>query len=460
MTQNGKQQLTRRRFGQMAVSLGGSAALPGWSRSFALQAQDVAPKVLVGGANSLRAHAEARGLLYGVAVDPALLDVEGLASGETKDRYTLLVLTQADILVAENAMKWASLRPTADKFDFSLADRFMTFAGQTGKRVRGHNLCWHEALPPWFKDVANKDNARQMLEAHIRTVAGRYRGQIHSWDVVNEAVNPADDRLDGLRKSPWLELIGPDYLELAFKVTAEADPQAKLVYNEFGIELDTPEQTVKRGQVLLLVRRLKARGIPIHAVGVQSHLQADGPQPGPGLVKFVQEIARLGLAVYITEMDVNTRNVPGGPDEQDTAVSKVYTDYLGQMLAQPNVPVLLNWGITGATSWLNATNATGNQRKDGSPQRPLPFDDKLKPTPVFLALRAALDAAQPAAAPAAVPASVAPNPAADQPTLPPGPPLAVPTPNVPPQPTPQRLYEPFPVQGSPIPPPSPSGAAY
>ncbi len=460
MTQNGWQVLTRRQFGRMAVSLGAGVTLPGWSKSFAVQAPDGAPRVLVGGTNSLRAHAEARGLLYGVAVDPALLDVDGLASGETKDRYTLLVLTQADILVAENAMKWASLRPTADKFDFSLADRLVSFAGQTGKRVRGHNLCWHEALPPWFKDVANKDNARQMLEAHIRTVAGRYRGQIHSWDVVNEAVNPADDRLDGLRKSPWLELVGPDYVEFAFKIAAEADPQAKLVYNEFGIELDTPEQIEKRGQVLLLVRRLKARGIPIHAVGVQSHLPADGPQPGPGLVKFIQEIAKLGLDVYITEMDVNTRNVPGGPDEQDAAVSQVYTNYLGQVLAQPNVPLLLNWGITSAHTWLNETSAAQNQRKDGSAQRPLPFDDKLKPTSVFLALRAALDAAQPAQAPAPVPASAAPRPASDQPTIPPGPPLVVPTPDVAPKPTPQRLYEPFPVQGSPIPQPSPSGAGY
>jgi len=453
MTQNRRRVLTRRQFGRMAMSLGATSTLPGWLRPFTGQAQDAAPGVLVGGANSLRAHAEARGLLYGVAVDPALLDVEGLATGETKDRITLLVLTQADILVAENAMKWSSLRPTADKFDFSLADRLMTFAGQAGKRVRGHNLCWHEALPTWFKDVANKDNARQMLEAHIRTVAGRYRGQIHSWDVVNEAVNPADNRPDGLRNSPWLELIGSDYVELAFKVAAEADPQAKLVYNEFGIELDTPEQVDKRGQVLLFVRRLKARAVPIHAVGVQSHLQADGPQSGPGLVKFIQEIAKLGLDVYITEMDVNTRNVPGGPDEQDAAVSKVYTSYLGQVLVQPNVPVLLNWGIASATSWLNQTNDPQNQRQDGSPQRPLPFDDKLKPTPVFLALRAALDAAQAAQAPA-----VAPPPAAAQPAIPPGPPLVVPTPNVAPPSAPERLYEPFPVKGSPIPQPSPSGA--
>lgn len=453
MTQSGKGPLTRRQFGRFALSLGAASTLSGWMRASAIQTPEpaLAPRVLVGGANSLRAHAEARGLLYGVAVDPALLDVEGMAAGETRDRYTLLVATQADILVAENAMKWAGLRPTADKFDFSLADRMMLFAGQTGKRVRGHNLCWHEGLPPWFKDSATKDNARQMLVAHIRTVAGRYRGQIHSWDVVNEAVEPADDRLDGLRKSPWLELVGPDYIELAFNTAAEADPQAKLTYNEFGIELDIPEQTEKRTQVLLLLRRLKARGVRIDAVGVQSHLQADGPQPGAGLVKFIEEVAKLGLEVFITEMDVNTRNVAGGPDQQDAAVALVYTNYLGLVLAQPTVRVLLTWGFTNAHSWLNNGMDPSNQRRDGSPQRPLPFDDKLKPTPVFLALRAALDKAQPAPSPAAarteVPPSAAPSPAAPP----------TPTPNTPPPAAPVRLYEPFSVKGSPPAQPSSSG---
>jgi len=117
---------------------------------------------------------------------------------------------------------------------------------------------------------------------------------MHSWDVVNEAVEPADARPDGLRKSPWLDLIGPEYIELAFQTAAKADPQAKLTYNDYGIELDTQEHIVKRGQVLLLLRRLKARGVPLHAVGVQSHLQADGPQPGAGLLAFIREAASWG----------------------------------------------------------------------------------------------------------------------------------------------------------------------
>jgi endo-1,4-beta-xylanase len=343
----------------------------------------------------LRAHAAARGLLYGAAVIPALLDVDGIAAGRATDGYTQLVAGQAGIVVAENAMKWKELRPAADTFDFSQADRLVRFAGIAGQRVRGHNLCWHEGLPDWFKTTATKDNARRLLTQHIEIVVGRYRGQIHSWDVVNEAVEPAEGRPDALRKTPWLELIGPDYLELAFQAAAAADPQAKLTYNDYGIELDTPEQEVKRGQVLLLLRRFKARGVPIHAVGVQSHLEADGPQPGAGLQEFIREAAKLDLEVYVTEMDVNTHRLAGGPELQDAAVAAVYRSYLDMVLAEPNVPVVLTWGITSAHSWINETDQPWARRKDGARQRPLPFDDDLKPTPAFLALRAALDDARP-----------------------------------------------------------------
>jgi endo-1,4-beta-xylanase len=380
--------------------------------------------------------------LYGAAVVPELLDVDGAAAGGTTDGYTRLVQSQANILVAENAMKWGPLRPTPQSFDFAPADRLLRFAAITGDRVRGHNLCWHEQLPGWFASTANKDNARKLLVEHIQTVAGRYRGQIHSWDVVNEAVNPKDGRADGLRKSPWLELVGPEYIEVAFETAASADPAAKLTYNDYDIELDTPEQIEKRGQVMLLLRRLKARGIPIHAVGVQSHLKADGPQPGTGLVEFVRQAGKMGLEVFITEMDVNTRGIAGGPEMQDAAVARVYRNYLGMMLAEPNVPVALTWGITSAHSWLNQSRQPWAQRPDGSRQRPLPFDDDLQPTAAFAAIRDAIDGARPAGAtPGAIPGAI---------------------PAVAPASDPGSLYKPFPVQGSPtsqpgapVPPPEP-----
>lgn len=393
MAETGNPEMTRRQFGRAALALGTAAALPGWLRA----QQNAAPaaSVSVSGPDSLRAHAAARGLLYGTAVNPALLDVDGVAAGNASDGYTLLIKEQAGIVVAEGAMKWAALRPGPSIFDFTMADKLMRFAGLAGQRVRGHNLCWHEALPSWFKSTVNESNARTHLTQHIQAVAGRYRGQIHSWDVVNEAINPGDGRPDGLRKTPWLELIGPDYIELAFRTAADADPHARLTYNDYGIELDTPEQTRKRELVLQLLRRFKDNRVPIHAVGVQSHIQADGPQPGAGLQRFIHEAARMGLEVYVTEMDVNTRSVAGGPEAQDAAVAQVYRDYLSIVLAEPNVPIALTWGITDAHSWLNEINEPWAKRQDGSLQRPLPFNDDLKPTPAFLALRAALDSAPP-----------------------------------------------------------------
>lgn len=417
---------TRRQVGKAALNLTGAAALPRWL--FAIQAGTDA------GTESLRAHAAAHGLLYGAAVVPELLDVDGFASGTTADGYTRLVAEQANIVVGENAMKWHALRPTATTFDFTQADKLMRFAALAGQRVRGHNLCWHESIPGWFQSTATKENARALLVNHIQTVAGRYRGRIQSWDVVNEAVNPKDGRGDGLRKTPWLELIGPEYLELAFITAAQADPEAKLTYNDYGIELDTPEESAKRAYVLMLLRRFKARGVPIHAVGIQSHLQADGPQPGVGLISFIREARAMGLEAYVTELDVNTHKLPGGPELQDAAVAQVYKTYLGKVLAEPNLLAVLTWGITSAHSWISQSRQPWAMRPDGARQRPLPFDDELRPTPAFYALRDAIDTAKPLAA---------------QPI---GPPTAPAT-------KPEDLYKPFTVPGSPAAPTNPQGAS-
>jgi len=398
LTRTRTSHLTRREFLRTASAAGVIAAglLP--ARMHALQAagetKDAAP-IDDSGTNSLRSHAASHRLLFGAAVVPQLLDVEGIAAGKTTDPYTLLFAAQANILVAENAMKWGGLRPAADKFDFTQADKLMRFASLAGQRVRGHNLCWHESIPGWLKATATKDNARQLLTQHIETVAGHFRGQLHSWDVVNEAINPPDGLPDGLRKTMWLDLIGPDYIELAFRTAAAADPQAKLTYNDYNIELDTPAQVAKRDAVLALLRRFKAKGVPIHAVGVQSHLEATGPQPGAGLQKFIREAAKMDLEVFVTEMDVNTHAVVGGPDAQDAAVAAVYRDYLGLVLAEPNVPITLTWGLTSKNTWLNQTHGSQSRRPDGTRERPLPFDDDLQPAPAFLALREAIDTSHP-----------------------------------------------------------------
>ena len=346
----------------------------------------------VNGPRSLRAAAAAHGLLVGCAVNPSKLDGE--------PDYAKTVAEQANIVVAENAMKWAALRPAPDQFDFRGADDIMVFALTHDQRVRGHNLCWHEALPAWFATTVNRDNATHYLTQHITTVAGRYAGKIHSWDVVNEAVDVKSGRPDGLRSSPWLELIGPGYIELAFRTARAADGHALLTYNDYGIELDTPDQIDKRGQVLMLVRRLRARGVPIDVVGVQSHLTAGDPLPGEGLLRFVRELASMGLQVFITEMDVNDRNLPEAVEQRDAAVAAVYRSYLEMMLAEPNVNVALTWGITDRYTWLSGAK---HGRPDGRPERPLPFDYDYQPAPAFFAERAAIDTRRKAVLPSVDP---------------------------------------------------------
>jgi endo-1,4-beta-xylanase len=420
---------TRRDLMRGSLAAAAAGAIPGWARAF--DSRDF--HLDVTGPASLRAHAQARGLLFGVAVDPSRRDLDGFAAGNTSDPYTQLVATQAGIVVAENCMKWASMRPSPDSFDFTQADRFMRFAALAGQRVRGHNLCWHEQLPAWFKTTATKENAAKLLTDHIKAVAGRYRGQVHSWDVVNEAVEIKDGRPDCLRNSPWLALIGPDYIELAFKTAAETDPGAKLTYNEYGIELDNPDDSAKRGQVLLLLRRLKARNIPIHAVGIQAHLSASLQPAGAGLRSFIREARTLGLEVYVTELDVNTRLVDGGPETQDAAVAEVYRDFLGLVLPEPNVAAALLWGITDAYTWLNSIHADWTRRKDGSPQRPLPFDEKFNPTPAFVAVRSAIDQSRP--------------------------PIQAATPPTPPDQDPDYLYRTFRVEGSTSSKPAPTQSA-
>jgi endo-1,4-beta-xylanase len=304
------------------------------------------------------------------------------------------VAEQANILVAENAMKWEALRPTPEKFDFRAADALMDFASQHGQKVRGHNLCWHESLPGWFAGTVTKDNARRFLTEHIQTVAGRYSGRIHSWDVVNEAVDVKSGRPDGLRKTPWLEMIGPDYLDLAYRTAHEADPHALLTYNDYGIETDAPDEAAKRERVLQLVRGFRARGVPIDAVGVQSHLSATGPVPGRGLREFVRELRGMNMQVFVTELDVNESKLQSSVKERDQVIAKIYGDYAVMMLGESNVRALLTWGITDRYTWLNGKKSA---RADREPQRSLPLDADYQPTPAFFALREAIRRSAPRA---------------------------------------------------------------
>ena len=336
----------------------------------------------VAGLNSLKAHAANAHMLFGFAVDVKRL--------RTDEAYRALVQQQCSIMVTENAMKWRALRPAIDRYFFDDADMVVQFANSHRIKLRGHTLCWHESLPDWFASQATTENARQLLRDHIRTVAGRYAGRVHSWDVVNEAIDVKDGRPDGMRTSPWLRLVGTDYVETAFRVARDADPAALLTYNDYGIEADSEDAERKRAAVLLLLRRMKQRNVPIDAVGIQSHLEAGpGYSYGIGLQKFVQSCKEMALEVFVTELDVNDRHLGPAVDARDLAVAERYRTYLDLLLRNAAVNAVLTWGVCDAQTWLNSEKFA---RKDGIPQRPLLFDDHMRAKPAFAAVRAAFDA--------------------------------------------------------------------
>jgi len=381
----GRRMMTRREWMRQAAEAVATVFLPGLLTG---AAHATTGAEAIAGKGSMKAHAAARGLLTGCAVNAKLF--------RDDPDFRALLAEQYSIVVPENCLKFGWLRPTADSYNFDDADALVSFAEAHGMKVRGHNFVWHEALPKWFASTVNKDNARRLLVDHITTVGRRYKGKIHSWDVVNEAIWIKDGRPDGLRSSsPWFEMLGPEYLDLAYSTAREADPNALLTYNEYGIEYDTEDDAKKRVAVLGLLRRMKAAGTPIDALGIQSHIHAGRTETfGKGLRELIDGARTLGLQVFITEMDVNDDRVASDDiAARDKAVAEVYGSYLDTVLRGPEVKAVLTWGATDKNTWLN-NGPKFRPLHPTRPQRPLPFDAEYKPTPAFFAMRDSFDEAK------------------------------------------------------------------
>jgi endo-1,4-beta-xylanase len=374
--------ITRREWLRGAAATAAIAGVAG-SEKIAWAKDDPAE---ITGAGSLKSHASARGLLTGAAVDIRVL--------RSDDNYRQTLADQYSILVGENCMKFGPTQPKPQEYFFDDADALMSFAQDHDIKVRGHNFVWHQAIPEWFAATVTKDNARQIMVDHIRTVGGRYKGKIHSWDVVNEAIWIKDGRPDGLRSSsPWFAMLGPDYLDLAYRTAREADPQALLTYNDYGIEYDTEEEEHKRVAVLALLKRMKAAGTPLDALGIQAHIDgASTNKFGKGLKELINGAHSLGLQVFITELDVKD----DGLDEPDVAardnkVAETYADFLKHALEGTTTKAVLTWGVSDAHTWLNRKR--WQPKHPDREQRPLPFDSDYQPTRAFFALRESFDRA-------------------------------------------------------------------
>lgn len=327
--------------------------------------------------------------LVGAALNPAQFT-------EQDARGAALVKAQFNTITPENVLKWERVHPQPGSYSFELPDRYVAFGEKNHMFIVGHTLLWHNQTPAWvFQDgkgnPADRETLLKRLHDHIHTVVGRYHGRINGWDVVNEALEE-----DGtLRQTPWLKIIGEDYIAKAFQFAHEADPQAELYYNDYNIENEA-----KLKGALELLRKLQAQGVPVSGVGIQGHWHMDSPSTEQ-VDAAITAFGKLGLKVMITELDVDVLPLAfqymGAdvtlsaelqpklnpypkvlPDAVQQALAQRYASLFGVFLKHRGVLKRVTfWGVTDGDSWLN------NWPVKGRTNYPLLFDRTGQPKPAF-----------------------------------------------------------------------------
>jgi endo-1,4-beta-xylanase len=290
----------------------------------------------------------------------------------TDAAYTGAAGRHFNYVTAEWEMKWDPVQRERGVYDFSGGDRIVAFAESQGMRVKGHALVWHGATPSWV-DALSPPELRIAFEEHIRTVASHYRGRVWAWDVVNEAIA---DSQPGLRSTVFSRGLGPDYVAEAFRLARLADPEAQLVYNDYGGE----GLNRKSNDVYELVRGLRERGL-VDGVGLQMHVSAASPPPVADVAANIRRLAALGLRVNISEMDVRVRELPGDTASRLQRQRQVYRDLVAACVAEPGCEAVTFWGFTDAHSWI-----------DGffGPDDPLLLDEQYRAKPAFFGVEDAL----------------------------------------------------------------------
>lgn len=297
-------------------------------------------------------------------------------------------------IVAENEMKSARIQPKEGEFNFEVPDQFVEFGEENNMHIHGHTLIWHSQTPDWLFEgedgkTVSKEVLVQRMKEHIQTVVGRYKGRIHSWDVVNEAIE--DD--GSYRKSKFYEIIGEDFIKLAFEFAHEADPDAQLYYNDYSMA--NPR---KRDGVVKMVEKLQNDGVPIHGIGMQGHIGLNHPD----IQEFEKSLVAYGKLgkVMITELDLSVLPSPWGdagaeisdnyeyddkmnpfpdglPEEVEDQFTKRYVEFFKLFLKhQDKIERVALWGVNDGNSWKNGWPVRG--RTD----YPLLFDRENNPKPV------------------------------------------------------------------------------
>ena len=320
-----------------------------------------------------------KGMVIGVAINQRQFDGTDTAG-------VALITKQFNQISPANALKFQPTQPAADRYTFEAADRYVQFGVERHMQVVGHNLVWHSQTGAWVFEgaegkPADRDTLLARMRDHIRTVVGRYKGKIHGWDVVNEAI----DEDGALRKSPWQVGIGDDYVAKAFEFAHDADPDAELYYNDFNLE-----KPAKRAGVIKLVKDLQARKLRIDGIGNQAHWRLDTPTIEE-IDGALVELHGTGLKVMYTELDINLlQNIARGadpatanpyanglPDDVQQQLTRRYADVFGVFVKHRDAVTRVTfWGLSDADSWLNR----------GRMNYPLLWDRQRQPKPAFNAV--------------------------------------------------------------------------
>jgi len=340
--------------GAFGAALGAGACAPG-----ADLAAVSAPPLPAG--PSLNALAQRSGRRFGSAI---------AWNGRTADSgsiqnpaYTALVDAECGVIVPENEMKWQFTRPGPNTFEFGRMDDIVRWAQANGQAVRGHTLLWHRPqwFPQWLNDYDYGANpareAERLLAEHIRRVTERYRGAITSYDVVNEAI---DHETNSLMQTSMSRAMGSAeaVLDLAFHTARQQLPAGQLVYNDYMSW--EPDHRAHCADVLRLLEGFRKRGVPVDALGIQSHIEVYSIDPASGLGpydeagwrRFLDEVVAMGYKLLITEFDVKDKALPGDVAVRDAKVAEYAGRYLDLMLEYEQLGDVLAWGMVDRFSWL------------------------------------------------------------------------------------------------------------